>query len=137
MQRIFLDKIIRMSYINVLKVGTDHTIWMRGLEFYKNEIDILQKRLLEVAGKNTAEPVMKGVEHFQNQFIIQQKNINDLRHAVKNYVKQLGNDSAYHAGHVDDNFLKEGNGLRERYEQLEQIMSGLRHEFNEFLSKWM
>jgi hypothetical protein len=126
-----------MSYINILKAGTDHTIWAKGLEFYRDELDLMSKRLLEISGKNTSADASKGVEHFQNQFFIQQKNISDLKHGVKNYVKGLSDDAKEHGGHVDESFITEGNILRERYEQLEQIMNGLRHEFNDFLSKWM
>jgi hypothetical protein len=126
-----------MSYVNILKAGTDHTIWMKGLEFYRDELDLMQKRLLDISTKNTAGDAVRAVEHFQNQFLIQQKNISDLKHEVKNYVKGLSNDARIHSGHVDEVFLKQGLSLRERYEQLEQIMNSLRHEFNDFLSKWM
>ena len=126
-----------MSYINILKAGTDHTIWAKGLEFYRDELDLMTRRLLDISVKNTSEEASKGVEHFQNQFIIQQKNISDLRHGVKNYVTGLSNDSKNHGGHVSEIFLTQGNDLRGRYEQLEQIMNSLRHEFNDYLSKWM
>ena len=126
-----------MSYVNILKAGTDHTIWSKGLEFYRDEFDIMSKRLLSVSQKNTSEDARKGVEHFQNQFLIQKKNISDLKHEVKNYVTGLSNDAKDHGGHVDEVYIRQGNSLRERYEQLELIMNSLRHEFNEFLSKWM
>lgn len=126
-----------MSYVNILKAGTDHTIWMKGLEFYRDELDLMSKQLLGISGKNTSEDATKGVEHFQNQFMIQQKNISDLKHEVKNFVKGMSNDAKGHSGHIDEVYIRQGDSLRERYEQLEQIMHTLRHEFNEFLSKWM
>lgn len=126
-----------MSYVNILRAGTDHTIWVKGLEFYKVELEIMSRRLLEVSGRNTSEEATMGVEHFQNQFFIQQKNISDLRHNVNSYVKGLSHDAKNHEGHVDAIFITQGEGLKQRYEQLEQIMNLLRREFNEFLSKWM
>ena len=126
-----------MSYVNILRAGTDHTIWAKGLEFYRDELELMTKRLVDIAAKNTSEKASRGVEHFQNQFIIQQKNISDLKHEVRNYVKGLSNDAKEHSGHVDEVYISQGNSLRERYEQLEQIMNSLRHEFNDFLSKWM
>jgi hypothetical protein len=126
-----------MSYVNILRAGTDHTIWSKGLEFYRDELELMTKRLLDIAVKNTGEEASKGVEHFQNQFIIQKKNISDLKHQVNSYVKGLSNDAKNHSGHVDAIFITQGDSLRERYEQLEQIMNSLRHEFNQFLSKWM
>ncbi len=126
-----------MSYINILKAGTGHTIWTKGLEFYRDEFDLMSKRLLDISAKNTSEETSKGVEHFQNQFIIQQKNISDLKHGVRNYVKGLSSDAKAHDGHIDEHLIAQGNDLRERYEQLELIVNSLRHEFNAFLSKWM
>ncbi len=126
-----------MSYVNILRAGTDHTIWSKGLEFYRDELELMTRRLLDISSRNTSVEVSKGVEHFQNQFIIQQKNISDLKHGVKNYVIGLSNDAKDHGGHVDAIFITQGEGLRERYEDLEQIMNSLRHEFNDFLSKWM
>ena len=112
-------------------------MWAKGLEFYKDELELMTKRLLDISSKNTSVEASKGVEHFQNQFFIQQKNISDLRHQVNNYVKGLSNDAKNHSGHVDAIFITQGDGLRQRYEQLEQIMNDLRHEFNDYLSKWM
>ena len=99
--------------------------------------EIMNKRLLEISSKNTSEDASKGVEHFQNQFFIQQKNNSDLRHKVKEYIKGLSHDAKTHEGHVDAIFITQSEGLKQQYEQFEQIMNGLRHEFNDFLSKWM
>ena len=126
-----------MSYINISKTGTDHTIWAKGLEFYNEELDLMGKRLLDISTKNTSIEAGQGVEHFQNQFFIQQKNISDLKHAVRNYLKRLSSDALQHDGHVQESFIKEGSDLREKYEQLEQIMNSLRQEFNGYLSRWM
>ena len=97
-----------MSYVNILRAGTEHTIWAKGLEFYKDELELMNRRLLNISSKNTSEEASKGVEHFQNQFIIQQKNISDLRHGVKNYVTGLSNDAKNHGGHVDAYFYNTG-----------------------------
>ena len=126
-----------MSYVNILRAGTDHTIWAKGVEFYRDELEIMSRRLLEVSGKNTGAEAGKSIEHFQNQFLIQNKNLSDLRHHVKEYVKSLSYDAKTHDGHVDAIFITQAEGLRDQYEQLELIMNALRHEFNDFLSKWM
>ena len=126
-----------MSYVNILKAGTDHTIWMKGLEFYRDELDLMAKRLLDISQKNNVEEATKGVEHFQNQFFIQKKNVSDMKHDVRSFVKGLSHDAKEHGGHVDEVYVKQGKTLKERYEQLEQIMNSLRKEFNEYLSKWM
>ena len=64
-----------MSYTNASNLGVQHNEWLRKLEFYKEDLDILEKRLLEVSDKNTSTEARAGIEHFQNQFMIQRKNI--------------------------------------------------------------
>src|SRR6186713_2831426 len=103
-----------MSYVNILRAGTDHTIWTKGLEFYRDELDLMTRRLLDISSRNTSEEASKGVEHFQNQFIIQQKNIRDRRHAVKNFLLGLSNVAKDRAGHVDAIFITQSEGLKER-----------------------
>ncbi len=136
-QELDLDKIRNMSYVNILKVKDDHATWMKGLEFYKEELQLMQKRLEETAVKNTAEDSRKGVEHFQNQFLIQEKNISFLKHDIRSYTINLATDAKMHYGQVDEVFIEKSNLLHEKYEQIEHIMKDLRKEFNEFLVKWM
>jgi hypothetical protein len=97
----------------------------------------MRKTLLAVSWKNTSEDARRSVEHFQYPSLIREKNISDLKHDARDYVKSLSNDAKAHDGHVDDRYIAQGTNLRERYEQLELIMNSLRHEFNDFVSKWM
>ncbi len=41
-----------MSYTTVAHCGTDHQEWLKAIDFYDNELDILEERLAEVAKKN-------------------------------------------------------------------------------------
>jgi NAD-dependent SIR2 family protein deacetylase len=56
--------------------------WTRTLQFYKSEIPFFKKRLEEVVNKNTAEDVLKQVEHFENEFKILNNNLDELLHDV-------------------------------------------------------
>lgn len=40
-----------MSYTTITRIGTDHTIWQKGFGFYKDELDIMESRLTEIAKK--------------------------------------------------------------------------------------
>ena len=115
-----------MSYVNILRAGTDHTIWAKGLEFYKDELELMTRRLLDISAKNTSEEAStRELSIFKINSSYSKKYISDLRHGVKNYVTGLSNDAKDHGGHVDAIFITQGEGLRERYEQLEQIMNRL------------
>ena len=126
-----------MSYTNITRIGTDHTIWQKGFGFYKDELDIMESRLSEVALKNTTFEARQGVEHFQNQFIVQRNNIDELKHEVILYVEKLGKDAQQHGGRMETAMIAEHTALHEKYEDFERVMNILRHEFNEYLSKWM
>lgn len=126
-----------MTYTNISNLDSDLRMWDKGLEFYRDELTILEKRLMEVTRKNNSQEAMEGVEHFQNQFMIQRKNIQDIRHELKNYKASIGYDVQHHAGRVSTELVEDGKVVRDKWEGLEKIMNGLRREFNTFLSKWM
>lgn len=112
-------------------------LWDKGLDFYKDELVILDKRLAEVSSKNSNREAAEGVEHFQNQFMIQRKNIRDIKHDINDYNAAIIADVEQHAGHVHAELQANGLLIKEKYESFEKVMNGLRHEFNAFLSKWM
>lgn len=60
-----------------------HKTWLNYLAFYKDEMQVLQRRLEEVAAKNTDMEVLAQVEHFQNQLILQREQHDILRHDIK------------------------------------------------------
>ena len=49
----------------------------------QEEIEILKERLAEIANKNSSKLVLSEVEHFQNQFIVQRNNIDEIGHLIK------------------------------------------------------
>jgi uncharacterized membrane protein len=126
-----------MSHTNINNVGNDHSFWRKGLDFYIDEIDLMESRLAEIASKNTSFEARQGIEHFQNQFIVQRNNSDELNHDINIYVQKLGTDSQQHAGRVDSVLVEEHHLLQEKYEQYEKIMNGIRHEFKNYLAKWM
>ena len=126
-----------MSYTSVSNIGNGHSDAMRGLNFYKEELRILELRLFEVASKNNSFEARQGIEHFQNQFVIQQNNIHDLRHKLDKHDANMAVDANMHAGHVNQVFIQEEQDILNEYRRLEKIIKELRREFNLFLSKWM
>lgn len=126
-----------MSYTNITNIGIQHTDAIRGLSFYKEEINILEERLFEVASKNNSFEARQGIEHFQNQFVIQHNNIHDLRHKFERHEANMAADANMHMGRVNQVFIEEEQTLLNDYKSLEKVIKELRREFNQFLSKWM
>lgn len=126
-----------MSYTTANNLGVEHGIWLSSLDFYEKELGILEERLAEVAEKNTAAEAKAGVEHFQNQFIVQRNNIDELKHSVNEHKHLVFEDAKSHAGHVETARVDEHKKIDESIKTFEKVINDLRHEFNIFLTKWM
>lgn len=126
-----------MTYTDVSHCGNDHAEWLKSIDFYKGEFNILNKRLQEVAQKNTSADAMAWVEHFQNQFVVQRNNMDELKHSIHVHEDKVATDSREHAGKIETGLVKEHVTIREQLENHEKIIKELRQEFNQFLSKWM
>jgi len=126
-----------MSFTNIAQVNTEHTEWIKGLEFYKEEIHNLENKLLEIATKNTSFEARQGIEHFQNQFVVQRNNIDELRHKIKEHIHVFTKLPELQEEVVENERLADHENLRDEYQSFEKIMRELRLEFNVFLAKWM
>ena len=126
-----------MSSLTVSHSGTDHQEWLHAIDFYKSEFDILQKRLAEIVSKNTSHEALEGVEHFQNQFIVQRNNIDELRHNINEHTHKIKLDEEKHAGHIEETLAEEHEKLKDEFSVFEKVVKELRQEFNEYLMKWM
>ena len=126
-----------MSYTTVANCGTDHQEWLKALDFYDKELDIQEERLAEIATKNTGEEVMKAVEHFQNQFIIQRNTIDELQHNIHEHEHNVLKDVQTHVGRIETAQVQTHHAVKEEFEGFEKVINELREEFKLFLSKWM
>jgi len=122
------------------KIYTQHEEnkeWISKLTFYTDEIKILTGRLEELASKNTTNEVMVGIEHFQNQFIIQRNNIDEILHLVKLNEEALIAEVNSNPVAVDHRKVEYHAKEKDMVESFEKNFNNLRAEFNEFASKWM
>lgn len=127
-----------MKKVSITHMSNKHNDWLRALDFYKQEINILKGRLTEIAGKNSATDVLKQVEHYENQCTIQSDNIDRLCHNINENVSEAGrqaHDSG--AGYVDADLLATHDELEKAFTREEKTVNILRHEFNQFAAMWM
>jgi hypothetical protein len=111
--------------------------WTSKLSFYKDEIKILTGRVEELASKNTFNEVLVGVEHFQNQLIIQRNNIDEILHLVKLNEEGLIEEINANPVAVDHRKVEYHANEKDLVYSFEKNFNELRAEFNEFASKWM
>ena len=111
------------------------TEWSGNIDFYLSDLDILEKRLVEVAGKNTKPAILASVEHFQNQFITQRETLQILGHSVHKQKTKLQEEIRDNI-RINNLDLVDGQQLlRESVQLSEKIFLELKHSFYRFLAK--
>ncbi len=126
-----------MSHTDVLELGNKQTQLLSLLDFYEKEIDFLKKMLQEIVEKNTNKNARTEAEHFQNQFILQQKNIDELKIKINQNKHLAYTDLKEHEGLVDDKIIKESKSIEKEVLSFEKIILELRQEYKKYLAKWM
>jgi len=126
-----------MSYTNVLNLPNHPHELLQLLTFYEQELKTLEKLLSEVVGKNTSREALTEAEHFQNQFFIQKKNMEELEKRIQRHHLQTADNAKHHAGKVDERLLGENEAIGEEISGLEKVIAELRSAYKSYLSKWM
>jgi len=126
-----------MKEINIKHINNLHSDALRSLDFYKQEIAILTKRLEEIAADNTGREIAEKIEYFQNQFLIQRNNIDELKHRMHENLKRIENQIKESSGFISQSSAAENVELYDQYLTEEKIVNEVRQEFNRFASKWM
>lgn len=115
----------------------EHGQWLKTIDFYRDEIKIMQSRLEEVVSNNNGQEVTVQVEHFQNQLIIQTSTLDQLSHDIRKHEQEItamiienpiASDHRHAPVHPEH---EEGMII------FEKMFNELRHEFIRFLAKVM
>jgi len=112
--------------------------WVRSLEFFKQENNYLKTRLSEVVDKTTNKYYLAEAEHFQNQFIIKDEFIDELKHDVNELNRHIINQSVLVNGknaEIEEKYRLQQDNLREQMLYLEKDFTTLRNEFQKYLDK--
>jgi len=127
-----------MQKENISTMGHEHSSWLSALDFYKQELNTMKERLTEIAGKNTDKELAANIEHYENQFKIQDDNIDNLHHDINVTLSKSANQAKNNsAGYVDAELLKEHAIQKDKFLAEEHIINTLRQNFNRFAAKWM
>lgn len=126
-----------METKKVYELHEEHMSWLKEIDFFRDELQIMQKRLDEIASKYTKSDVLKEVEHFQNQFKIHRNHLDELAHSAKEHEQYLQNKLKQNDTAADKQRAFDHPLMRQRFQTQEKMFNELRHEFNKFLSKTM
>jgi len=126
-----------MTYTTSLKLGIAHQEILNVLDFYSSDITFLEKLLTEVLEKNNHFEVKNECEHFQNQFIIQQKNIDEIRSKILINKHEAALEAKVHAGKVDERLVTNIHQIKRDANQIEKAIEEIRFAFKKFVAKWL
>jgi len=120
-----------------INVSSEKSSWLRGIEFYQDEIKIMRKRLSEISNANTDKALKTKVEQFHNQFEVHEEQLKKLKHAVNKHAINISTDFENHHGQLERGTLTEHDTMRDDYVNTEKLFNEMRHDFNRFLSKYL
>ncbi len=126
-----------MSYIAAFHLTNKPRELQHLLDFYLQEIQFLETLLSEVVNKNTSHEALSEAEHFQNQFLIQRNNIDELRNRIIQNHHLATDEAKIHAGRVDIRLVADNENIGEEVHQLEKIIADLRAAYKKYLLNWM
>lgn len=121
----------------IFEMHQEHAEWLNKLSFYKDELKVMNNRLSEIAKKNTSGDILAQVEHFQNQFVVQDEQLGILKHNINEHEEYLQHRLDANPVAAEHQSSSDSPQIRESVESFERIFNELRHEFNQFLSKVM
>lgn len=107
--------------------------WLRTLQFYKNELMILSGRLKEIAAKNLGQDVAVSLWHFQEQFKLHTKNIEEQTSKIIANRKQMEKEPSQ----IVNNPISDLKQLELQFLEEEKAIFALRHSFNLFCEDWI
>lgn len=113
----------------------EYLTWKRMLEYFKQENAFLKTRLSEVVDRNTDREFLALAEHFQNQFIIKDEFMDELRHDVNEMETNVKATPGVLKTAItpDKKMETKQNKLRNEIEYLEKNFTQLKNEFNKYL----
>jgi len=111
----------------------ENMTWVRSLDFFKQENNFLKNRLSEVVDVTSDKTFLAQAEHFQNQFIIKDEFVDELKHDVNEQEKILMEKYIKAGIGIDEHVIRRQKNIREQMEYLEKDFTNLRNEFNNYL----
>jgi hypothetical protein len=123
------------ALVNILEqYHHENMTWLRSIDFFKQENSFLKNRLAEVVDGTTDKSFLAQAEHFQNQFIIKDEFLDELKHDVNEQEKDLS-AKFRHQTYAPDTFMNtRQQQLRSQMQYLEKEFTSLRYEFNYYLA---
>lgn len=108
--------------------------WITTLRSKRARFTTLRDKLQQLSTNLQDQETLKDLEHLQNQFYIQQINIHDLKHSIKEH-EQIARWEKEKKGQVSDTTISAHEEILVQYEQLNDTLDHVEDEFHQFVHK--
>ncbi len=116
----------------------EHELWINELKFFKDEVKILDKYLVEIGGKNNTRETMLDLERFQNRLLRQREVLDELLHDIKVDEQALvGDVVSVNEIQAQKLRLPDHEEVRDRVVTFRKLYQEFKHELLQFIGKWM
>jgi hypothetical protein len=115
----------------------EHKQWRRELFFWEDELKSFKNRLEELVIRWTDKNMLAQLDHYQNQFIIQENSIDELQKDIHIHETNIAESSKNRYDVLDTLFVKKHIEFRNHMETQRNIYNNLKKEFFRFLSEFM
>ena len=110
----------------------ENTTWKRLLDFFVQENSFLKTRLSEVVDKENDALFIIEAERFQNEFILKDEFLQDMRRDIKEQQSKL-QSLQHNKQEADSRITKRQQKLRNEISFLEKDFPTLKNKFNKYL----
>ncbi|REE82781.1 hypothetical protein BX611_0051 [Lutibacter oceani] len=115
----------------------EHKQWRRELFFWEDEIKSFKNRLSELVNRWTDKKVLAQLEHYQNQFFIQESIIDKFQEDIIAHETNIAAHFKKGEDVLDQPLVKKHIEFRNHMDTQRRIYTDLKKEFYRFLSKYM
>lgn len=126
-----------VKHIYLRDLHFEHLHWLNLLQFHKEELQIFNYQLAEIAHRNTNKNLLDKVEQFQNQFIRQNETTDRLMQHVKQHESALAQYTQDYPVAIEHVYFRNHQNMRNELEMYEKTFAELKINLNKNLSSWM
>jgi predicted translin family RNA/ssDNA-binding protein len=117
-----------MVSTDISQLAAECTDWRQILRNYRDEFQNCEKALTESCKQSLTKDHCTQIEHFQNQFDIQLRNIHDLKQTIKSHERKVQQETS------GEEIYAEHEQLLNEFLSLEGTLQELRDEFRNFIN---
>jgi len=115
-------------------IEKEHFIWLKHLDFYKTQLNLMEKELQGFAKESASKKVAPRIEQFQNQFIRQREVIDLLRHNVKQHENEIERMTRFALEYLRDRVTKDHISIKSEYKRFVELFIEMEQDFHDFLA---